>query len=245
MSVPLGVKRLDELLGGGVPPRSTTLVLGPAYTGKHALADRFALAGASAGEPAVVVTTDAPAGEVHDRLAAAGDDAKVAEHEKAGRLRYVDTYTATIGGDQDHPAARYVGGTANLNDFARVMNDVQREVLAEHEAHRVVFDSLTTLIVDTNARTVFRFLQVLLGRTRQAGGTTLLLMEAGVHEPSEVELVKHLTDGLVETRRDEDRTLLRVEGLGLNQTPGWVEYRWSDADGSFEVTGSFGVGRVR
>lgn len=242
MSVPTGVKRLDDVLGGGVPPRSTTLIIGPSYTGKHVLAGRFALAGLAQGQPAVLALTDEGADAVSRRLAALDD--QVPAYEDDGLLRYVDAYSRTIGADEDHPAADYVDGLVNLNDLARIMNQVQRDLLADHDAHRLVFDSLTTLVVETNARTAFRVLQVLLGRTRQAGGTSLLVMDAGVHEPSEIELVKHLTDGVLETRKaaDGDGCELRVEGLGLNQPPGWAPYSWSED--AFEVTGSFVRERV-
>lgn len=241
VSVPTGVKRLDDLLGGGVPKGSTTLLRGPPFTGRTVLGRLFVLAGVRAGEPGVLVLTDASASEASEALAAV--DPKVPDYEADGLLWYVDAYTEGLGGEVDHPRGRAVPSAVDLNAFTRVMNEVQRELLADHDAHRMLFDSVTTMIVNANAQTAFRFLQVFLGRTRQAGGTSMLLLDDGIHADDEVQLVTHLVDGLVQTVKEDERTALRVEGLGLNKSPGWVEYEFDDD--AFEITGSFGVGRIR
>jgi circadian clock protein KaiC len=51
--VPFGVERLDDMLGGGLPPASTTMVVGPTGTGKTLLGAQFLSEGARAGEPGV------------------------------------------------------------------------------------------------------------------------------------------------------------------------------------------------
>lgn len=236
-----GVKRLDDLLGGGFADRSTAIVHGPTFTGKHVLASKFALEGVREGTPAVIVLTDDSAAEVSGRLEQI--DPKVPTYEEEGLIWYLDAYSESIGAGEGHTNTVYVESAVNLNAFTRAMNEVQRQILEDHEQHRMVFDSLTTLVVNTNAQTAFRFLQVFLGRTRQAGGTSLLLLEGGIHEDSEVRLIEHLTDGVIETRREGDKTQIRVEGFNLNKTPGWVEYEFTETE--FEIVGSFGVGRIK
>jgi circadian clock protein KaiC len=49
--LPSGIPGLDPLLGGGVPARTTTLVLGPPGAGKTLLGQHFLAAGLRAGEP--------------------------------------------------------------------------------------------------------------------------------------------------------------------------------------------------
>lgn len=243
MTSPTGVKRLDELLGGGVPDGSTTLIHGPAFSGKDVLAHLFVLEGVRAGTPGVIVLTDDAASEVSAGLAEI--DENVPRYEEEGLLWYVDAFAESVSGVEDpHPRTAYVDSVVNLNALTRAMSDVQRQIVADHDRHRMVFDSVTTLVVNTNAQTAFRFLQVFLGRTRKAGGTSQILLEGGIHEPSEVRLIQHLSDGTVETRREaDDSTQLRVEGFGLNKTPGWVDYEYSDS--TFEIVGGFGVGRIR
>src|SRR2546421_130053 len=77
---------------------------------------------------------------------------------------------------------------------------IGKEVLAEHAEHRLLVDSASTLITYTNAQTVFRFLQVLVGKAKRAGATTMLLLEQGMHADAEVQTFKHLCDGMIEMR---------------------------------------------
>jgi circadian clock protein KaiC len=49
-SLPSGNAQLDELLGGGLPTGTSTLLLGPAGTGKSTVATQFAVAAAARGE---------------------------------------------------------------------------------------------------------------------------------------------------------------------------------------------------
>lgn len=51
-----GIDALDEMLGGGLVPGSTTLCAGPSGVGKTLLGLHFATSGAAAGEPAVIAT---------------------------------------------------------------------------------------------------------------------------------------------------------------------------------------------
>jgi len=56
--VPIGVPKLDELLGGGLPKRSTTLVSGPPGSGKLILCYNFLYTGVKRGEKCLFLTLD-------------------------------------------------------------------------------------------------------------------------------------------------------------------------------------------
>lgn len=58
---------LDQLLGGGVPAGTSTLLLGPAGTGKSSVATQFALATAARGERAAVFLFDENIGTFRSR----------------------------------------------------------------------------------------------------------------------------------------------------------------------------------
>jgi circadian clock protein KaiC len=57
-SIPSGNARLDALLGGGVDRGTTTLIMGPAGTGKSSLALLYAARTAAAGEQVMLYTFD-------------------------------------------------------------------------------------------------------------------------------------------------------------------------------------------
>lgn len=200
------------------------------------------LTGLRQGTPAVLVLTDASALETHERLAAM--DPKFDQYLKAGLIRFVDAYSQTIGASVQHPATEQVDGLLNFNAVTAAVNAAQRALLRHHPAHRLLFDSVSTLIAYTNAQTAFRFLQVLVGRSRAAGATTLLLLERGMHTEEEVQTVKHLTNGVIEFKTEAHRNLLRLEGLGVDgaSPAAWVDYRFTEK--GVEVTGSLSAGRI-
>lgn len=174
-------------------------------------------------------------------------DPRYADWERQGLAHFVDTYSKSIGAEDDHPYAEYVDGAVNLSAVSLAVNNAQRKILAAHPTgaplHRLVVDSVSTLVTYTNAQTTFRFLQVLVGKAKRAGATSLLLLEQGMHTDAEVQTFKHLVDGVLEVRADGAANTLQVMGVGITENRGWVEYRFSEE--SFDVTGSFAAGRIR
>ena len=65
--MPSGVPALDTLLGGGLPPGSSTLFIGPAGVGKSTAALQFALAAAGRGERSAVFIFDETVGTLRAR----------------------------------------------------------------------------------------------------------------------------------------------------------------------------------
>lgn len=72
-----GIAAVDELLGGGLERGSSTLVLGPAGTGKSLLAVQFAVAAVARGERAALFIFDEELGLFFDRLKPLGIDLQV------------------------------------------------------------------------------------------------------------------------------------------------------------------------
>ena len=241
MKIPTGIKRLDELLKGGLPERSSILLYGAPFLGKEVFTRQYILQNLQNKTPAVVVLTDAAASDVRKQLAAS--DSKYPLYEKAGLIRYVDTYSRSIGIAENHPSIEYVDGLLNFNAVSLAINNAEREFIREYPQHAFVLDSVSTLIAYTNAATAFRYLQVLLGKTKAAGATGLLTLSQGMHADAEVQMVKHLVDGIIELRSDQGKSLLHVEGAGTTDSRGWVEYRLGE--NAFEITGSFAAGRIR
>ena len=69
-----GVAELDTLLGGGVSRGSSTLLIGPAGTGKSLFALQFVIAAAERGERAAIFVFDEELGLLFDRTKAMGMD---------------------------------------------------------------------------------------------------------------------------------------------------------------------------
>lgn len=72
--VSTGIRGLDEMMGGGIPSGTTTILSGSAGTGKTLIAMHFAHAGVRAGEPVVFVSYEENPREVVKRAANFGLD---------------------------------------------------------------------------------------------------------------------------------------------------------------------------
>lgn len=241
MRLATGLPRLDELLKGGVPEGNFALVYGPPYIGKELLARHFYLTGRRQNTPSIFLTTNQSAADLRTELTAI--DPEYSAWEANGGAWFIDTYSRAIGAEDDHPYTRYVDGPLALNDISLALNDIERNLIKDHASHRLIVDSVSTLVAYINAQTAFRFLQVLIGKTRRAGGTGLVLMDEGMHAESEVQMFKHLMNGVVQFRSHAGKTQLHVLGVGIERDLGWLDYTQNEYQ--IEITGSFAAGRIR
>ena len=67
-AIPTGIQPFDDLLGGGIDAGSSTLVIGPAGTGKSLIAITFAMAAVKRGEKAALFIFDEELGLLYDRM---------------------------------------------------------------------------------------------------------------------------------------------------------------------------------
>jgi circadian clock protein KaiC len=86
-----GIAELDRLLGGGVEAGSSTLVLGPAGTGKSLLAIIFIIAAVARGEKAALFVFDEELGLLFERMKGLGIDLEAMQH---GGMLFVEQVDA-------------------------------------------------------------------------------------------------------------------------------------------------------
>jgi circadian clock protein KaiC len=150
-----GVVELDALLGGGLDPGTSTLLLGPAGSGKSAIATRYVVAAAERGQSSAIFSFDEGLDMLYRRSLGLGMD--LPRHVESGRVRV----------QQVDPAELSPG------EFVSVV----RESVERSQASIVVIDSLNGYL---HAMPEERFLTVqlheLLSFLRQRGVLTLLLM---------------------------------------------------------------------
>src|SRR5437762_11618684 len=79
-----GVKALDSLLGGGLDRGTSTLIMGPAGSGKSSVAVQYVGAAASRGEWGAIFAFDESRGTLLSRSAAMACD--LAPHLKSGKI---------------------------------------------------------------------------------------------------------------------------------------------------------------
>ncbi|MDD2775898.1 MAG: ATPase domain-containing protein [Gallionella sp.] len=113
--IPMGVPRLDDMLGGGLPVGYSLLVVGPTGSGKTILATEFLAEGVRRGEPGVIAAFEKSPSQLLDN--------KLSPLVKAGHIGVIDTRSLDLSIDE------------TLHDLI--------EMITRMQAKRVVIDSLS------------------------------------------------------------------------------------------------------
>lgn len=182
-----GVQPLDDLLGGGLDRGTSTLIMGPAGSGKSTVAVQYALAAASRGERAAIFAFDESRGTLMARSKALGIDLQPQIDAGGIFVQQID------------PAELSPG------EFV----DIVRRQVEQCAAKVLVIDSLNGYL---NAMPEEKFLTIqlheLLTYLGQKGVTTILvvaqhgLMGSAMNSPVDV---SYLADSVILTRYFEWR----------------------------------------
>ena len=177
-----GLPELDELLGGGLAPGTTTLLLGPAGSGKTLIASHFAVAAARAGEAAAMFLFDEGRGTLLAGTAAIGLplDAEIA----AGRVSVQQIDPAEVSPGQ------FVG--------------LVRAAVEDRGARVVIIDSLNGYVnAMPEERSLTAHLHELASYMRQRGVVVIMMMAQhgliGTAMTTAID-VSYLADAVVLTR---------------------------------------------
>ncbi|NOU28799.1 MAG: AAA family ATPase [Polyangiaceae bacterium] len=176
-----GVVELDALLGGGLDRGTSCLLVGPAGSGKSALATQYAVAAAQRGESSAFYAFDEGVGTLMARAAATGMD--LAPHLQSGKIHV----------QQVDPAELSPG------EFIASI----RVQVEEHNARLVVIDSLNGYLqAMPEEQFLTAQLHEVLSYLRQQGVVTILVMaQHGLlgHMTTPID-VSYLADTVVLTR---------------------------------------------
>jgi circadian clock protein KaiC len=188
--VPSGVAELDAMLGGGIDRGTSTLVMGPAGSGKSALSTQYAVAAAQRGEKAAMFIFEESLSSLYNRSASLGMPLRELAEEGKILVRQVD------------PAQLQPGEFASL-----VRDTVERD-----QIRVLIIDSLNGYL---NAVPEERFLLLhlheLLSYLGQAGVATVLVfaqhgLVGSMHSAVDV---SYLADSVILMRYFEARGRIR------------------------------------
>jgi KaiC/GvpD/RAD55 family RecA-like ATPase len=199
------VYSLGAGLEASVDPGTNLLVTGPPLTGKRALAFDVLGTGSREGEGAVVVTTQDDATRTLEAY-----EERVPPGTAAGELAVIDAVSRHQGTDElDDDRIGYVSSPVDLTGLGIELSEVLQAFYADRgiERNRVLFHSLSTLLMYSELRTVFRFLHVTTGRIQSVDGLGLFCIDSTAHEDRTTSTLKQLFDGVVETAEGTDPTL--------------------------------------
>jgi len=185
-----------------VDPGTNILVAGPPLTGKRELAVQGLRQGAEADEGSIVVTTKDDA----DRMLA--DFRTLVSGANEVPLGIVDCVTKHQGQSvTDNDRVTYASSPDDMTGIGIKFSEFVEEFYRDRgiQRNRVLFDSLTTLLMYSNLQTVFRFMHVFTSRIENADAIGIHVIDASAHDEETMNTLGQLFDGFVRT--DEDRTV--------------------------------------
>ena len=237
--LPTGTSRLDDLLLGGLPPKSHLVLVGDAFVGKEIVLYSFVAEGLKRGEPSIIVTATRTPAEVAQSLGVVLPQFR--EYEQMGMVTWIDASGPVSESSDPH---RLV--TKGADDRAGILSNlVKAAKSAEGEKQapfRVGFLGLAGVLAHGDERASFSFLQNVVGILKPRNALAVYSLEGAALSDAQVETLLSRMDGAIVFRQDRDKTFLSVKGLGEVQTRDWVECR---ATNRALVVGSFALERIR
>lgn len=238
--VKTGISRLDDLLFGGIPYGSNVSAYGPAYVGKEVVVDLFMAEGLKKGLPVIWVLTDKGPGDIREEMAFVLPDYE--QREKLGLVKYVDAYSKSMGAEASDPNTIYIDDPTDHQAILKAVDQTASEWKKKHEAYRVAFRSVSTLIAYLDPTTTFKFLQPFVGRRKRDKAVAIYVIEKGMHEEQEIQMLGSLMDGSIEFKVEQLKSFLSIKGICDVQSRGWIRYTYTKSSVSI---GSFSLDHIK
>ncbi|MFX1483337.1 MAG: RAD55 family ATPase [Promethearchaeota archaeon] len=212
---------ISELVKFGQLTQVSYMLVGPLGSGKTTYAEAFLAEGISLGFPAIFVTTDVSPRVIRNDMSRHGWT--IEEHEASGKFVFIDGYSERMGA----PKVGSARSLAKVDDISE-LGIVLSEVLENLVVARVVIDSLSTLILHSNAATMPRAVQRLSGRITQSSHSIMYVLEEGVHDEKTYATFSYLADAVLRFRID-DRGEVPIHQLRMERMRGTDTSReWHD-----------------
>jgi len=138
----------------------------------------------------------------------------------------VDCVTKTLGmGAHDTENIKRASSPVDLTGIGVKISQFFEEFLMKKSMQRtrLCINSLSTIIMYSNIRTVFRFLHVFTGRVKAANALGIYVVESEMHDPQTIATLKQLFDGMIEIKASGGGYAMQVVGLLSKPTP-WFDY---------------------
>src|SRR3989454_466029 len=238
--VKMGIPRLDDLLFGGIPFGTNASVYGPAYVGKEVLVSLFMAEGLKKGVPVLWILTDKGPTEVREEMAFALPGYE--EYEKLGLVQYIDTYSKSMGAEASDPNTTYIDEPTDYQSILKAVDARAAEWKKKYPTYRLAFRSVSTLIAYLDPTTTFKFLQPFVGRRKRDKAVAFYVIEKGMHEEQEIQMLGSLMDGSIEFKVEQLKSFLCIKGICDVQSRGWIRYTYTKSSLSI---GSFSLDHIK
>ncbi len=189
-----GITGLDEMLGGGVPEESITLLCGGPGVGKTILTLQYMMSAVERGEPCVYVSLEEPIEKKALNARAFGWDLEKAEKEDM--IATLDIFMVPQSQGVVEPIDRKHGKV----QFS-IEHEIETAVIRIGAKHLII-DPITSLLVHESRSGKKRHLIGQLFDTIRRLNCTAIITSEGLPRPNEFYMEQFLSDGVVLLGKD-------------------------------------------
>jgi KaiC/GvpD/RAD55 family RecA-like ATPase len=178
-------------IGIEIPPGANLMVLGDIFSGKDILYKEFIREGLKNGEACIFVSTNDPIQETVEEFS----DYNL---EYLGMVNCISSRIDLAPDFAYIDQVRFVNSPTELATIMAFVNDFLDIFRAKDVPRiRIVFDSVSTLLMYSNLKTIFKFLHVLTNTVKSTKAVLLMIMEEGVHDKIEITSLERLSQGII------------------------------------------------
>jgi KaiC/GvpD/RAD55 family RecA-like ATPase len=219
MQVKTGLNKLDSLLKGGLPEKSSILLIGPPKSGKTIFGIQYLFQGLTNDEYGIYIVTNNFPEELIKKFEKFGKIDKILEK---GLVRFVDCYSIHAGVEKENTVfiVRVNGPTA-LSEIGIAFSDIVKQI-PKGSKIRVLFDSVSTLLLFNPPNQIANFVQQLNGKTKASNAVSVFIVEEGMHDEKDVTTLNSLLDVMIHLKREKDKNLIEVVGIGAPESIGYT-----------------------
>ncbi len=161
-------------------------------------------------EPVILLLTDSSPEDIKKDLM----KNRIFYGANKGLLKFVDCYSQQAGNNvQDSEEIRRISGPLALNEISIALAQMEAEIYKASKNHMIIFDSLSTLLMYSNPQMVGRFLQILIAKIKNAGGSVLFTLEEGMHDKKDMITIEHLMQAIIHLRKKDSKLKIKAEGI--------------------------------
>ena len=211
-----GVIGLNQLLRGGFPAGSMILIVGAPGSGKSTLGKQYLFDSLAKQKPAVLVDTFEPFELVKETMLSFEWDTSLLD-----RIAFMDCYSWRTGATKE----KYSGSPKNLTDTSIALSELLNNELDQNSRARLVIDSFSDFVMHGGAENAQKFLGAIKAKLTERRVTSMVVLEAGLHEERVNAAIEYITDGTIRMRYEESgRSLMVSRMMGTPATMKWIPF---------------------
>ncbi len=206
----------SDTVTGGIPENSSTLIYGPAKTGKSIFCNQFTYHGLLNEEPCLYISTDQGIKQFETNMI----DFKwpIEKYLENKSLYIIDTISDISEGKHQQSENIIYSHINNPTDIMVKVGTGVHYIYKNNPRFRSVLDSATTLLAYNENMLIVRVLKAYLMRINEAGGTPIITYTEDSADKMVETMLKSMVDNII--RLDGEELIVEaMKGMGKRSSP--------------------------